>query len=67
MFGLERLKWRRGAGRERIPVQMLFRTFRELLDHNNQALLTEERIDTWLAMIKPLLLVDGSVVESAAS
>ena len=38
-----------------------------VLDHNNQALLTEERIDTWLAMIKPLLLVDGSVVESAAS
>jgi len=31
-----------------------------VLDQNNQALLSDERMDTWLAMIKPLLLADDA-------
>ena len=33
-----------------------------VLDQNNQALLTEGRIDAWLAMIKPLLLAEDAMV-----
>lgn len=37
-----------------------------VLDQNNQAMQSEERMDTWLAMVKPLLL-DETKVASAAN
>jgi flavodoxin I len=36
-----------------------------VLDQNNQAMLSDERMNTWLAMIKPLLLVDDAVPSAA--
>jgi flavodoxin I len=36
-----------------------------VLDQNNQAMQSEERMDTWLAMIKPLLLADDGTTAAA--
>lgn len=36
-----------------------------VLDHNNQALLSDERMDTWLAQVTPLLLAEAAAPAAA--
>jgi flavodoxin I len=36
-----------------------------VIDHNNQALLSDERMDTWLAQVTPILLADAAATAAA--